>query len=60
LEAKSNILKPGCGWLPEGWMPEQAIRKALKLVAKSETALLMNYALPHGHLALRQYIARKK
>jgi len=60
LEAKSNILKPGCGWLPEGWMPEQTIRKALKLAAKSDTALLMNYALPHGHLALRQYIARKK
>ena len=60
LEAKANVLKPGCGWLPEAWMPEQTIRKALKLAAKSETALLMNYAIPHGHLQLRQLISRKK
>ena len=60
LEAKTTVLKPGCGWLPEAWMPEQTIRKALKLAAKSETALLMNYAIPHGHLQLRQLISRKK
>ena len=60
LEEKYQALKPGCGWLPETWMPEQTIRKSLKLAAKSETAVLMNYAVPHGHLALRQLIARKK
>jgi DNA-binding transcriptional MocR family regulator len=60
LEAKTDVLKPGCGWLPESWMPEQTIRKALKLAAKSSTSLLMNYAIPHGHLQLRQLIARKK
>ena len=60
LEANNDALKPGCGWLPENWMPEQTIRKALKLAAKSETSLLINYAVPHGHLQLRQLIARKK
>ena len=60
LEAKNEVLKPGCGWLPSSWMPENTIRKALKLTAKSESSLLVDYALPHGHLALRQYIARKK
>ncbi|MDY6469342.1 PLP-dependent aminotransferase family protein [Acinetobacter faecalis] len=60
LEANNDALKPGCGWLPENWMPEQTIRKALKLAAKSETSLLINYAVPHGHLQLRQLIVRKK
>lgn len=60
LETKNEVLKPGCGWLPSNWMPEKILRKSLKLVAKSETSILVDYALPHGHLALRQYIARKK
>ncbi|AYO54446.1 aminotransferase-like domain-containing protein [Acinetobacter wuhouensis] len=60
LDAKSDVLKPGCGWLPSNWMPEQSIRKALKQVAKSENILLTDYATPHGHLELRQLIARKK
>lgn len=60
LETTNEVLKPGCGWLPASWMPEQTIRKALKLAAKSDSAFLVDYALPHGHLALRQYITRKK
>ena len=60
LEAKSDVLKPGCGWLPSHWMPEQTIRKALKQVAKSEISLMTDYAVPNGHLALRQWIARRK
>ncbi|KAF1026993.1 MAG: HTH-type transcriptional regulator NorG [Acinetobacter bereziniae] len=60
LEAKADVLKPGCGWLPSSWMPEQTMRKALKNAAKSETAMLIDYAPPHGHIGLRQFIARKK
>ena len=60
LEAKADVVKPGCGWLPSNWMPEQSIRKALKQVAKSESIQLTEYATPHGHLALRKLIARKK
>ncbi|WP_313035849.1 PLP-dependent aminotransferase family protein [Acinetobacter sp.] len=60
LEAKNAMLKPGCGWLPAEWMPEQTLRKALKIVAKSQESPLIDYAPPHGHLALRQYLARKK
>ena len=43
LDAKTEVLKPGCGWLPSSWMPEQSIRKALKHVAKSETLFLTDY-----------------
>lgn len=60
LEAKPDVLKPGCGWLPTKWMPEQSIRKALKVVSRSNATLLLDYAEPNGHLGLRQYIARKK
>ncbi|WP_151957937.1 PLP-dependent aminotransferase family protein [Acinetobacter guillouiae] len=60
LEAKTDVLKPGCGWLPTTWMPEQSIRKALKQAAKSEIIMLTDYATPHGHLELRKFIARKK
>ena len=60
LEADRDALKPGCGWLPAHWMPDALIRKAMKQVAKAETSLLMDYAVPHGHTGLRQYIARKK
>ena len=37
LEANTDTLKPGCGWLPSHWMPEKIIRKALKQAAKSES-----------------------
>ena len=60
LEAKIDVLKPGCGWLPTTWMPEQSMRKALKQAAKSEISMLTDYATPHGHLELRKFIARKK
>lgn len=40
LETTNEVLKPGCGWLPASWMPEQTIRKALKLAAKSDLSLI--------------------
>ena len=60
LEAKSQVFKPGCGWLPNHWMPENTVRKALKQTAKSDIGLLIDYAVPHGHTGLRQWIARRK
>ncbi|MBI1452342.1 MULTISPECIES: PLP-dependent aminotransferase family protein [Acinetobacter] len=60
LDAHDNMLKPGCGWLPKEWLPEQTIRKALKHVAKSENHFLLDYSTPHGHADLRRYIARKR
>ncbi|WP_445115647.1 aminotransferase-like domain-containing protein [Acinetobacter sp. WZC-1] len=60
LEARQDVLKPGCGWLPLEWMPEQSIRKALKQTARADIHLLISYMEPYGHLGLRQYIARKK
>lgn len=59
LIAKDDVIKAGCGWLPTDWMPEHCIRKALKTVAKSPIDTLIDYPVPHGHLGLRQCIARK-
>ena len=60
LDAPAHMLKPGCGWLPKEWMPEQALRKALKMAAKADSSLLLDYSIPHGHVELRRYIARKR
>ena len=59
LDANEEMLKPGCGWLPPEWMPESSLRKALKHAAKSSLKMLVEYPVPHGHMGLRQWIARK-
>ena len=59
LDANEETLKPGCGWLPPEWMPESSLRKALKHAAKSSLKMLVEHPVPHGHMGLRQWIARK-
>ncbi len=59
LQASTEVIKAGCGWLPTTWMPESVIRRALKNVAKSDVSTLVDYPVPHGHLGLRQWIAHK-
>lgn len=59
LDAQSNLLKPGCGWLPACWMPEAEIRRALRLLARTDQASLTEYATPHGQPALRQLLSRR-
>lgn len=59
LEANSTHLKPGCGWLPEHWMPEDLIRKALRTVSRSATSHLVGYGQPLGFTELRHLIAQR-
>jgi DNA-binding transcriptional MocR family regulator len=59
LEAPAEMLKPGCGWLPEGWMPVEAMRRALRRTARSEAAGLIDYGVPLGFAPLRQQISRR-
>lgn len=54
LDARPGALQPGCGWLPEDWMPQEALRKGLRAVAKSEAAILTNYASARGSMVLRR------
>jgi DNA-binding transcriptional MocR family regulator len=59
LESSDDVLKPGCGWLPADWLPEEGVRKALRALARADAAVLADYGSPLGLPALRQLIARR-
>ncbi|UCI05062.1 PLP-dependent aminotransferase family protein [Mesorhizobium sp. B1-1-8] len=59
LEAGEEMLKPGCGWLPASWLPQAALRQALRGAARADDAVLADYGTPLGLPALRQLLARR-
>ncbi|MCZ4279485.1 PLP-dependent aminotransferase family protein [Kiloniella laminariae] len=59
LEADESFLKPGCGWLPPDWMPEESLRRGLRTLARSNSAILTDYGSPLGLPALRSLLARR-
>ena len=59
LEAPSSLIKPGCGWLPDDWMPHEALRKAIRDASKNSVFELMNYSSPLGLISLRELLARR-
>ena len=59
LEERADLLKPGCGWLPSDWLPQAAIQKALKALARESGAVLSDYDSPLGLPGLRQWLARR-
>jgi DNA-binding transcriptional MocR family regulator len=59
LEAGDDVLKPGCGWLPPAWLPEDALRRALRALSRTDLPSLLEYGSPLGLLPLRQLIARR-
>jgi DNA-binding transcriptional MocR family regulator len=59
LEAQKGVLMPGCGWLPESWMPTEAIRKGLRAAARDPDAPLVEYGPPLGFLPLRAQLSRR-
>ena len=54
LESSDGVLKPGCGWLPPSWLPEDGIRRALRSLSRADGAVLADYGSPLGLPALRQ------
>lgn len=56
LDADPAAAQPGCGWLPNDWLPEAALRKGLRALAKADQSVLTNYASTRGSLALRRYL----
>lgn len=56
LDAEPGALQPGCGWLPEDWMPHAALRRGLRGLAKADEAILTNYGSARGSLALRRHL----
>jgi DNA-binding transcriptional MocR family regulator len=59
LETTEALLKPGCGWLPASWMPQDGIRRALRSLSRTDDAALTDYGTPLGLPALRQLLARR-
>ena len=56
LDADPAAPKPGCGWLPPDWMPHDALRRALRTVARANDAILSDYGSTRGSLALRRIL----
>lgn len=59
LEAHSETYKPGCGWLPDEWLPLEGIRRAMRAIARDENSNLVTYGEPLGFRPLRNHLARK-
>ena len=59
LESSENSLKPGCGWLPPSWLPEEGMRKALRTLSRAEPSMLADYGTPLGLSPLRRLISRR-
>jgi len=59
LDTDHSFLKPGCGWLPDSWMPKGDIQRALRKLARDKQANLTDYSTPQGLPALRQLLSRR-
>ncbi|HYF88650.1 PLP-dependent aminotransferase family protein [Azospirillum sp.] len=59
LDAAAGVPKPGCGWLPADWMPNAAIRRAIRRLATADDAVLADYGGTRGSLSLRRLLARQ-
>ena len=59
LESPGDLPKPGCGWLPPEWLPEEEVRRALRSLARDGGGALADYGTPLGLPALRQILARR-
>ncbi|MCF3639340.1 PLP-dependent aminotransferase family protein [Rhizobium sp. TRM95111] len=56
LDAGNGMRKPGCGWLPPDWMPQAALRRAFRAVARADDGVLTDYGSTRGPLALRRLL----
>ncbi len=59
LDAGDNMLRPGCGWLPAEWMPVEAMRRALRSLARTNEAIMTDYGTTRGLRDLRGLLSRQ-
>jgi DNA-binding transcriptional MocR family regulator len=60
LHFRPDALLPGCGWLPDAWMPEDLLRKGLRGIARAaDPSCITGYSSPMGSEPLRRLIARR-
>lgn len=56
LDATATTLTPGCGWLPPDWMPQDALRRAVRALARSGGPELTHYGAARGSMTLRRVL----
>lgn len=56
LDADASFLKPGCGWLPADWMPNDALRRGMRALGRAEASVLTDYGSTRGSLTLRRLL----
>jgi len=56
LDADEAVPKPGCGWLPADWMPNEALRRAIRTLARGDDDVLSYYGNTRGSPALRRLL----
>ncbi len=57
LEADPDVVQPGSGWLPESWMPELGMQRALRDLARDRAFRKTQYDSPIGYAPLRRQLA---
>lgn len=56
LDADPASLMPGCGWLPVDWMPDMALRQAIRALARAGHDVLTEYGGTRGASILRRLL----
>ena len=57
LSADPDRIQPGSGWLPESWMPEVGMQRALRDLARDRAFHKARYDSPIGYEPLRRQLA---
>lgn len=59
LDTDPAVLKPGCGWLPAELMPNLALRRAMRTLARAADPVLSYYGSTSGSPNLRRLLLRR-
>lgn len=59
LDSDPAVTKPGCGWLPAEFMPNDALRRGLRALARTEDPVLAYYGSTRGSANLRNILLRR-
>lgn len=59
LDAAASMAAPGCGWLPASWMPNAALRRGIRRLARAEDAVVADYGTTRGSPRLRRLLANR-
>ncbi len=57
LESDPDVVQPGAGWLPESWLPEVGMQRALRDLARDKAFRKTQYDSPIGYAPLRRQLA---